>query len=1162
MRIFNLKKGQSEVLASYINKNNINDIIQDFNVAFKQIEDYFRGDTKEFRIYWDYEKSESFKNYLSPIYAFFQDNYDFLNNYFDNFQEYKIYSFVDSYKNWEETISQINENYVKQEIERSKDFFDCLTRQFDLELNDDQKVAVVTDEDSTQIIASAGTGKTTTLISKVKYLIECKDVEPHKILCLSYNRNSTDHLKDKFNQIGILNEEYGFVEGHIRVSTLHNFGKSFLDSNGIIKSGKGSSDSGIDFFNITSTEILKEYFKKEIKKDMQFLYDLQLHYYNLLNGYIEDSEEYERIQYYDEKNPLKVFKTLDGKCVYSLTDLKIANFLITKGISFSYDSTYYNGLYDGKQLRASFYLPSNSNGVFIENFAIDTSGNVPWLNDNEKSEEYIKQMNFIKECCEENNENLIILNSLDSDFLSDLENELLYYGVKFQPLKDFELKKKIEEVFLSRFEYRYNPYKDKLFKRIISFIDLFKLQDYKKEHFTELKELYDDNEIFFISLIEKFYNYYEHYLKTHNLIDFTDMINKGIDSLYGTNFDYILVDEFQDISKKQLELIKKAKEDSKAKLVVVGDDWQSINGYQGSDYRYLVNFDKIFPHAERCFLHETFRCQNSLIHAASYFVGQDENLIPIEEKKLYSKKDEISKPIQIIYKTSHEDETEIAYNILKEIASDSENKEAMMVSRYRFPGGYGYKINEFKKYLENNEIRSDFNIDVFTMHAAKGLESQNVIISNVNTHYRYGFPSNKQNDEIERHISLNDKKYQYNEERRLFYMALTRSKNKVYIITVKNEQSPFIEELDPKYIEKFSYVSDNSENGSHFIPLSSEDSKSSLSGEDIKNDSTRMNQDPILIDVKNNKEDISSGEVKEISNKNGEKSNIQEGDLFNAKKETGIQKSSQKDKSQQEKDKNKTNFDENYIENLMKSPKLCPHCGKNFNKTHKTFVKYNKCPLCGQILADKDKSDTNTTKSTKEMKPEHLNKLEPKVVIDEKTKKRIYLEYIKLTNDNTSHPNNALEKLSSKYGIEICVLEDWRSKERWDSKAKNLKKLEKIKKNVYKDLYRLIISHKTKNEAFKILSRKYKGLTVEKLQEWYDKYNWEKKIKKEHDKNKAKMAPEIKDIFNTFRKFRVEKNYTLEKTMKKISRYHTVLEDTLYRWYEEYNWEDKIKNEK
>lgn len=190
------------------------------------------------------------------------------------------------------------------------------------------------------------------------------------------------------------------------------------------------------------------------------------------------------------------------------------------------------------------------------------------------------------------------------------------------------------------------------------------------------------------------------------------------------------------------------------------------------------------------------------------------------------------------------------------------------------------------------------------------------------------------------------------------------------------------------------------------------------------------------------------------------------------------------------------------------------------------------------------------------------NKLEPKVVIDEKTKKRIYLEYIKLTNDNTSHPNNALEKLSSKYGIEICVLEDWRSKERWDSKAKNLKKLEKIKKNVYKDLYRLIISHKTKNEAFKILSRKYKGLTVEKLQEWYDKYNWEKKIKKEHDKNKAKMAPEIKDIFNTFRKFRVEKNYTLEKTMKKISRYHTVLEDTLYRWYEEYNWEEKIKNEK
>ena len=95
-----------------------------------------------------------------------------------------------------EAVSR-DENYIQQELDRNKEFFD------DLNLNDEQRLAVVVDAREKQIIAGAGTGKTTTIVANVKYLVERKNVEPSKILCLSYSNKSTDDLNKKFTSSGI-----------------------------------------------------------------------------------------------------------------------------------------------------------------------------------------------------------------------------------------------------------------------------------------------------------------------------------------------------------------------------------------------------------------------------------------------------------------------------------------------------------------------------------------------------------------------------------------------------------------------------------------------------------------------------------------------------------------------------------------------------------------------------------------------------------------------------------------------------------------------------------------------------------------------------------------------------------------------------------------------
>lgn len=349
---------------------------------------------------------------------------------------------------------------------------------------------------------------------------------------------------------------------------------------------------------------------------------------------------------------------------------------------------------------------------------------------------------------------------------------------------------------LKKYMKHYN-YKDTitLEKEICKFIHLFKTNGYVLKDFNlilkKINKIYNINrkyEKIFLILVMNTYIVYTNYLKENNEIDFDDMIyiaSNYVEKNGYKNIKYIIIDEYQDTSFIRFKLIKNIVDSTNCKLMVVGDDYQSIYRFTGCDISLFTNFKKYFDDSKILKIENTYRNSQELINVSSKFVMKNKNQIP---KKLFSIK-HLKKPIKIIYYKDKKQDFEKLINSI--------NTNILVLGRYN-NDIYKY-INNNLKLNENNIIYKNKNIKYLTMHKSKGLECDNVIIINLEDS-KYSFPSKIENKKIFNYI-LKEDNYLFEEERRLFYVALTRSKNNVYLFTQKNKESIFIKELKTNYIK-------------------------------------------------------------------------------------------------------------------------------------------------------------------------------------------------------------------------------------------------------------------------------------------------------------------------------------------------------------------------
>lgn len=700
-------------------------------------------------------------------------------------------------------------------------------------LDEQQRTAVITDEDRILVLAGAGSGKTLTIAAKVKYLCEVKNVHPNEILLISFTKKSAQEMTERIQEKLFLPCE---------ATTFHKLGLE------IIKTADGrrpdvADENALakfihDFFEnqiVNHPDVIKaltEYFAYflEIPDNMEQYDSLGELYEEEKNADLETlKSKYDKETYIrqTEAERAKAYKTLNNEQVKSLEETKIANFLFMHNVRYEYERLYpFEGSDPNrKAYRPDFYLTDYD--IYLEHFGISKDGGVPWLS-NVEEKKYLDGIKWKRAFHAENKTTLLETYSYYSSegvLLKKLEELLTENGVKLES-RDFT------DVFNTVYASKSNKYFSEFITLCGTFITLFKSNDYKPEHIETLKESYCKNEpncflrertSLFLDIIKIILTEYQKYLSQNNAIDFSDMITDATQKIISgcelKPYKYVIVDEYQDISKSRFHFLKAIVEKTKAKLFCVGDDWQSIYRFAGSDISLFTEFEKHFGCTKILKIEKTYRNSQNLIDDASRFILKN----PRQLKKELKSDKKLDYPL-VFWGCDDEIKTSLQYAINKIVSEFGVNASILLLGRTNYDIELVKKTGLFKTVHKNRREQlhyipiPELQIEFLSVHKSKGLEADNVILLNFKND-KLGFPNQIADDEVLNLVLTNAEDFKFAEERRLFYVAITRTKNRTFVLTDNKNPSPFFKEFSESHSVCFVNIKKNEPDSRTNCPL-------------------------------------------------------------------------------------------------------------------------------------------------------------------------------------------------------------------------------------------------------------------------------------------------------------------------------------------------------
>ena len=831
------------------NYENIDDLVIRWNVSY-----YLNAVVKKFAKIGEYAPDNYFshnwkqklllwhKNAIPKVKKFKEDYAQYIPSEDEKFFE----KFYNKPQTFEMDTKQANELYINKELKDNSDLFDDLGGK---SLDSQQRDAIVVDEDAVRVIAGAGSGKTFTIQGKVRYLTEKRDVDPSEILAISFSNASVNDLEER-------------IDEPIDIKTFHKVGKDILTQ--------------YNQYSRPDTSALKRIIKRYLTKKALKSADISKKLIEFFSFYINVPPSEEDIKYegdlldwqegVDFSTLKRRFKnkqreTLNNEIVRSYEELYIANFLFIHGINYTYEKIYsypnknfereFNKFkeflfsfdeeipdelkndivrsllnltdiceeYEIKNYFPDFYL--NDYNIYIEHFGLNRNCENHLIG-GKSSEEYVKEMEWKRKVHKKYETTLIETFSYyqsENRLLTRLAEKLQAQGVEFNEI-DYR------RVYAILLENKTIKEWEDFIVLLKTFIELFKGNNYDGDKFKEFYGYVDgfkssfskDRTIAFLKIVEEIYNDYEAYLLKIKKIDFNDMINKASDCIVknGLNlpYKYIIVDEYQDTSFTRYNLLRNICDNIGAKIMVVGDDWQSIYSFSGCDVNIFTKFDNFFDVCETRYVEKTYRNSQQLIDASSNFVMKN----PDQSRKELKSSKSLECPIKIVKFDNDFDEILKFELIIKNIINQSkfENKKILILGRnnkdiFNLLKNFNVKNEDGKRKFEilgdEDKLRRDkfvkivyrynpnVNIEYRTVHQSKGLECDNVILINLKN-WRAGFPNKMVDDPVLNFVKMNGDSFSYAEERRLFYVALTRTKNNVYLLAPYFKSSVFIQELE------------------------------------------------------------------------------------------------------------------------------------------------------------------------------------------------------------------------------------------------------------------------------------------------------------------------------------------------------------------------------
>ncbi|MBR4136278.1 MAG: UvrD-helicase domain-containing protein [Bacteroidales bacterium] len=718
----------------------------------------------------------------------------------------KIEHFKNTFSSLHELFLTANEDFIRSESTKHDNLFSNIDGK---SLDQQQRAAVITDEDRILVLAGAGSGKTLTISAKVKYLCEIKNIKPEEILLISFTRKSAQEMT------GRIQEKLGI---NVTSTTFHKLGLDIITQTDHCRPEVFDENElnqfVLDFFEkdlLKHPELIKkltEYFAYyvEIPKGMEDYSSLGELYEEEKAADLETlKSKYDREKYIRNTGfeKAKAFTTLKNEKVKSLEETKIANFLFMHGIKYEYEKLYPYENNDPlrKSYRPDFYLTDYN--IYLEHFGISKDHTVPWLSPVEEIK-YLESIRWKRELHKKNKTKLLETYSFYSSegiLLSKLEKILLDNGVKFK-MQNFT------DIFNTVYATKSNKYFSEFIKLCQTFIILFKSNNYnlgmievlRKKYSSEVHNIFLCNRSeLFLDIVKVILTKYQDYLALNKAIDFSDMINLAAEKVSAgcdiPSYKYLIVDEYQDTSKSRFNLLKAIADRTNAKVFCVGDDWQSIYRFAGSDISLFTDFEKYFGYTKVLKIEKTYRNSQQLIDEASRFVLRN----PVQlRKELHSDK-HLNYPL-VFWGFDSDPKTALQGAIDKIVSDGGKHSSILLLGRTNYDIDIVNSTGLFKMHRNNRTEKLEYmpipelQIDFLTVHKSKGLEAENVIILNFKND-KLGFPNQIADDPILNLVLTKAEEYKFAEERRLFYVAITRTKNRTFILTDNKNPSPFFNEF-------------------------------------------------------------------------------------------------------------------------------------------------------------------------------------------------------------------------------------------------------------------------------------------------------------------------------------------------------------------------------
>lgn len=667
-------------------------------------------------------------------------------------------------------------------------------------LTHEQRLAIVDDSYRTLVIASAGSGKTTTLLGKYVFLLKEGLATPRDILVLAFNKAIQQEIEKKIKK---LVQKIRFpLSARPEVYTFHGFGYNLIEKaegrKRVDLLAESSSDGLLDTANVRK---IIDKAKGQYPKIEEWISLFRaVCPYHQIEEFAQNEREYkEAIGTYPYKRESfpsnrdsdfheQRIPSLDKRYwVRSQQELAIINSLIKKGVKVEYEKPY-----PGGDITPDFYYPDI--GLWHEHFAIrrDGTSHLPGY-----EEKYRQKMKFYKQ----RRGNFLFTYSYeyyDGTVLKKIFRKLKEKGISFDPLPRETIENRLEEL-----------YTDDTYNLIAKSIKLAKANDLSSEELSDrLRRLRDRTrswlfERFFLPLLKT----YEGILRENDTIDFEDMILRPTRYLSGANrarsllpsrYKYVLVDEFQDISGSRKNFLARIL-DPESRLFVVGDDWQSIYRFTGSNSMVMREFlesesplvsrdwmysRKGISHKPKVYrIQETFRNCKPISDVASEFIQKNPTQI---RKSVRARQPEDDSPA--VYVCSVDGYNNENLKRVLDLISKSDKKKGVSI--------LGRKNREIATISLKALMahRRDLKIKKGTIHRAKGLGDDIVILVGMDSGMK-GFPNCAGEDPLISIFLPPGDGYPNSEERRVMYVAMTRAKEKVFLVNQSVQPSSFLEEV-------------------------------------------------------------------------------------------------------------------------------------------------------------------------------------------------------------------------------------------------------------------------------------------------------------------------------------------------------------------------------